>query len=189
LSLGTHILHLTGMKNDSPGLAQYVSTLDDGTQNPALPSPSSDGRQTASRKRDRASTIRASDYKIKPVTSIPSSGRISTDVAALTTRTRSGTIRPVRPPVTSLASGFLATSQPCTGQQKQTPSGDAHDPLALVGSEKNSLGSSSSPRGKHMSRFSRVEATESMVVDMSSDESDDELLLDNKGWNWDGRWN
>jgi hypothetical protein len=39
-----------------------------------------------------------------------------------------------------------------------------------------------------MSRFSRVGATESMVIDMPNDESDDELLLDRKGWNWDGRW-
>jgi hypothetical protein len=46
----------------------------------------------------------------------------------------------------------------------------------------------SSPQGKHMSRSSGVEATESMVIDMPNDESDDELLLDNKGWNWDGRW-
>jgi hypothetical protein len=40
-----------------------------------------------------------------------------------------------------------------------------------------------------MSRFSGVEATESMVIDMPNDESDDELLLDDRGWNWDGKWN
>lgn len=181
----SHRLHLTGIKNP-PSLARRTSSLDNNTQNTSLPSSSPGGRQTASRKRDRASTIRASDYMIKPVTSVPGSGRISTGVAALTTRTRSGTIRPVRPPVASLGSGFpLATSQSCTGQ-RQAPSGGAHDPLALVGPERNPLGS---PQGKHMSRFSGVEATESMVVDMPNDESDDELLLDNKGWNWDGRWN
>lgn len=129
------------MKNDSPSLAQCISSLDNGTQNNTLPSPSSGGLQTASRKRDRASTIRASDYMIKPVTFVPGNGGISTGVAALTTRTRSGTIRPMRPPVASLASGFpLATSQSCTGQRR-TPSGGAYGPLALVGSEKNSLGS------------------------------------------------
>ena len=185
----THSLHLTGMKNDSPSLAQRTRSLDNGTQNTTLPSPSSGGRQTASRKRDRASTIRASDYMIKPVTSVPGSGEISTGVAALTTRTRSGTIRPLRPPVASLASGFpLTTSQSCTGQ-RQTLSGGAYGPLALMGSEKNSLGPPSSPQDKHMSCFSGVEATESMVIDMPNDESDDELLLDNRGWNWDGRWN
>jgi hypothetical protein len=176
------------MKNDSPGLAQRARSLDNGTQNTALPSPSSGGRQIASRKRDRASTIRASDYMIKPVTSVPGSGEISTGVAALTTRTRSGTIRPVRPPVAFLASGFpLATSQSCTGQ-RQTPSGGAYDPPALVGLEENSPGSPSSPQGKHTARSSGVEATESMVIDMPNDESDDELLLDDKGWNWDGKW-
>jgi hypothetical protein len=39
-----------------------------------------------------------------------------------------------------------------------------------------------------MSRSSGVKTTESMVIDMPNDESDDELLLDQKGWNWDGRW-
>jgi hypothetical protein len=125
---------------------------------------------------------------IKPVTSVTGSREMSTGVAALTTRTRSGTIRPVRPPVASLAGGFpLATSQSCTGK-KQTPSGAAYDSLALVDSEKNLLGSLSSPQDRHMSRFSEAEATESMVIDTPVDESDDELLLDDKGWNWDGRW-
>ena len=188
-SVRTHSFHFTGMKNDSPSLAQRTRSLDNDTQNTTLPSPSSGGRQIASRKRDRASTIRASDYMIKPVTSVPGGGEISTGVAPLTTRTRSGTIRPVRRPVASLASGLpLATSQSCTGQ-RQTPSGGAYDFLALMGSEKNSLGSPSSPQCKHISRLSGVEATESMVIDMPNDESDDELLLDDRGWNWDGKWN
>ena len=177
------------MKNNSPSLAQRTRSLDNGTQSTTLPSPSSGGRQIASRKRDRASTIRASDYMIKPVTSVPGSGEISTGVAALTTRTRSGTIRPLRPPVASLASGFpLGTSQSGTGQ-RQTLSSGGYDPLVLMDSDKNSLGSPSSPRGKHMSRFSGVDSTEGMVIDIPNDESDDELLLDDKGWNWDGRWN
>jgi len=33
-----------------------------------------------------------------------------------------------------------------------------------------------------------VEAVEDMDTDVDNDESDDELLLDRKGWNWDGRW-
>ena len=138
LLVKTHSLRLTGMKNDFPSLSQRTSPLNNVTQN-ALPSPSSGGHQTASRKRDRASTIRASDY-IKPVNSVPDGGEISTGVVALTTRTRSGTIRPMRPPV-ALASGFpRATSQSCTGQ-RQTQSGGAYGPLVLVSSEKNSLGS------------------------------------------------
>lgn len=174
------------MKNSSPGLVQRTRSLDNSTQNIALPSPSSDGRQTAGRRRDRASTIRASDYMAKPVTSVPGSGVTSTGVAALTTRTRSGTIRPVRPPLASLSSGFpLATSQPCAGQ-RQNPSGPSYDPLALVSSDGKS--SPSSPQSEQMSRSSGVKTTESMVIDMPNDESDDELLLDQKGWNWDGRW-
>lgn len=119
------------MKNDSPNLVQRARSLDNGAQNATLPSSSSGGHQTASRKRDRASTIRASDYMIKPIASVLGSGEISTGVAALTTRTRSGTIRQVRPPMASSASGFpLATSQSYTGQ-RQTPSGITYDPLIL----------------------------------------------------------
>lgn len=39
-----------------------------------------------------------------------------------------------------------------------------------------------------MSRLSGVVPTESMAIDLPNDESDDELLLNDKGWNWDGRW-
>jgi hypothetical protein len=175
------------MKNTSPNVVQLARSLDKDIQNTAPPSPSSGGRQTAGRRRDRASTIRASDYMVKPITTVPGSGGTSTGVAALTTRTRSGTIRPVRPPVASLASGFpVATPQLCAGEG-QTPSG-SRDLLAFIGPDKKLLGSPNSPQSEHMSRFSRVGATESMVIDMPNDESDDELLLDRKGWNWDGRW-
>jgi hypothetical protein len=180
------MLRLTGVKNSSPGLVQRTRSLDNSTQDVALPSPSSDGRQTAGRRRDRASTIRASDYLVKPVTSVPGSGVTSTSVAALTTRTRSGTIRPVRPPVASLSSGFPpATSQPCVGQ-RQALSGPSYNPLAFADSDGNS--SPGSTQSEQKSHFSGVKTTESMVIDMSNDESDDELLLDRKGWNWDGRW-
>ena len=176
------------MKNGSPSRVQRTRSLDNNTQNTALPCPSSEGHQTASRRRDRASTIRASDYMVKPVTSIPGSGEISTSVAALTTRTRSGTIRPMRPPLASLASGFpLAAPRSCA-RQGQTPSDPPYEPLALGGSDKRPLDSPGSAQSEQMSPFSGVEATESMVIDIPNDESDDELLLDRKGWNWDGRW-
>lgn len=182
----THSSHLTGTRNSSTSLVQRTRSLDSNTQNAALPSPSSDGRQTA-RRRDRASTIRASDYVAKPVTSVPGSGETTTGAVAVTTRTRSGTIRPVRPPLASLAGGFpLAIPQTCAGQ-RQTQSAPLDDSLALVGSDKNSLGCPGS-QSEQMSRFSGVKATESMVIDMPNDESDDELLLDHKGWNWDGKW-
>ena len=181
----THSLRLTGVSNTSPSLVQRTRSLDNSTQNNALPSPSSGGRQTAGRRRDRASTIRASDYVVKQVTSVPGSGETSTGTAALTTRTRSGTIRPVRPPVASLAGSFpLAIPQSCAGQ-RQTSSASSPDPLAVVGSDKRLLGP---PQGEQMPRFSGIKATERIVIDMPNDESDDELLLDRKGWNWDGRW-
>lgn len=177
-------MHLTGKRDSSPSPVQRTRSLDRSTQNTALPSPSSGGRQTASRKRDRASTIRASDYMAKPVSSVPGSGETTTGVVALTTRTRSGTIRPLRPPLASLAGSFpLATPQLCAGQ-RQTPGAPLDDSLALVGSDNRSLDC----HGSQTSRISGVRATESMVVDMPDGESDDELLLDHKGWNWDGRW-
>jgi hypothetical protein len=180
-------LHLTGKRDSSPSPVQRTRSLDRSTQNTALPSPSSGGRQTAGRKRDRASTIRASDYMAKPVSSVPGSGETTARAVALTTRTRSGTIRPLRPPLASLAGGFpLAIPQSCAGQ-RPTPGAPLDDSLALVGSDKKSLDCSGS-QSEQMSRISGVRATESMVVDMLDGESDDELLLDHKGWNWDGRW-
>jgi hypothetical protein len=91
----------------------------------------------------------------------------------------------MRPPVASQAGGFpLAIAQSCAGQ-RQTLSAPSGDPPALVGSDKRSLGP---PQGEQMPRFSGPKATERMVIDMPNDDSDDELLLDRKGWNWDGRW-
>jgi len=183
--MGTYVLILTGMNNSSLHLVQRSRSLDS-TQNTALKSPSSAVRQTAGRRRDRASTIRASDYIVQPVISLPSGGETSTGVSALTTRTRSGTIRPVRPPVASSASGFpVATLQSCVGQE-QIQSSASCDP----GFDKKSLGSLGPSQAKliQKSRSSGVETKERMALDVHDDESDDELLLDRKGWNWDGRW-
>ncbi|KAH9987153.1 hypothetical protein BJV74DRAFT_842833 [Russula compacta] len=164
-------LDIDGGKNRSPSLVQRSRSLDN-PQNTTIPGPQFSAQQAASKRRDRASTIRASDYMIKPVISVPSDGETSTSVAALTTRTRSGTIRPS-----------------CAGQ-RQTRSGTSYNPLTLVGSDKKLSGSPSSSQSKvvQMSRVSGAPDTESMVIDVHSDESDDELLLDRKGWNWDGRW-
>jgi hypothetical protein len=175
LSTGTHVLHLAGLEHSALSLVQRSRSLDT--------------RQTAGR-RDRASTIRASDYAIKPPISVPGGGGTSMGVAALTTRTRSGTIRPVQPPAASSATSFpVAISQSCAGERR-TQSGASFDHLRLVSSDKKSLGSPSSSQSKlvQMTRSSGVEATECMVIDAHNEESDDELLLDRKGWNWDGRW-
>jgi len=177
------------MEDSSPNLVQRSRSLDS-TQNTGPNSSPSATRQTAGRRRDRASTIRASDYIAKPAISLPSGGETSTSVSALTTRTRSGTIRPVRPPVASSASGSpVATPQSCAGQE-QTQSGTSNDPRVVVGSDNNLLGSPGSSRGDSMqtSHFSRVQRTKYMALPVHNDESDDELLLDDRGWNWDGSW-
>jgi hypothetical protein len=177
------------MKNSPPNFVQRSRSLDN-TQNPPSNGPSSATRQIAGRRRDRASTIRASDYIVKPITSLSAGGITSTAVSAFTTRTRSGTIRPARPPMTSSANVLpLATSQPCAGYeqiQNGNPSSSSH-PLC---SDKKSHGSPTSSQGKlgQKARFSEVVMTESMIVDAHDDESDDELLLDHRGWNWDGNW-
>ena len=177
------------MKDSSPNLVQRSRSLDS-TQNTGHNSSPSAARQTAGRRRDRASTIRASDYIAKPAISLPSGGETSTSVLALTTRTRSGTIRPVRPPEASSASGSpVATPQSCAGQE-QTQSGTSDGPRVVVGSDNKLLGSPGSCRENSMqtSHFSRVQRTKHMALQVHDDESDDELLLDDRGWNWDGSW-
>ena len=177
------------MKDNSPNLVQRSRSLD-GTQNIGPKSSPSEAPQTAARRRDRASTIRASDYITKPAISLPRGGEISTSVSALTTRTRSGTIRPVRPPVASSASGFpVATPQSSAGQE-QTQSSTSDGPRIVVGSDTKLLGSPGSSQGNPIqtSHFSRVQRTKHMTFQVHDDESDDELLLDERGWNWDGSW-
>ena len=189
LPTGTYTLHLTGTKNNSLNLVQRSCSLNS-TQNTASNSPPSATRQSAGRRRDRASTIRASDYIVKPITSLPSSGEMSAGVSALTTRTRSGTIRPARPPVASLANvSPVATPQPCAGQE-QTQSGNPSDSLDLLCANEKLRDSPTCSQDKLRlkARFSGVATTESMILDAHDDESDDELLLDHRGWNWDGSW-
>jgi hypothetical protein len=175
------------MKNSPLNLVQRSRSLDS-TQNTASNSSPSSSRQAGARKRDRASTIRASDYIVKPITSLPSSGGTSTGVSVLTTRTRSGTIRPARPPVPSSANPFPTATPQLGTAQEQTRSGNPPDPLDLWGSDKNSSTSSQRRLRQQNTRFSGVPMTELMILDAYDNESDDELLLDRKGWNWDGKW-
>ena len=177
------------MKNSSPNFVQRSRSLES-TQIPASNGPSSATRQIASRRRDRAGTIRASDYIVKPITSLSSGGVTSTAVSALTTRTRSGTIRPARPPITFSANVLpVATPQSCAGHE-HTQSGDPSGSSDPLGSDKKMHDSPTSSQGKlgQKPRFSEVVMTESMMLDAHDDESDDELLLDHRGWNWDGNW-
>lgn len=176
------------MQADSPNLVQRSRSLDS-TQNTGPNSSPSAACQTAGRRRDRASTIRASDYMTKAATSLPSGGETSTSVSASTTRTRSGTIRPVRPPMT-LASGFpVVAPQSCAGQE-QTQGGTSEDPRVIVCSDKKLLRSPGPSQGdpRQAPHFSRAQRTKHMTLQVHDDESDDELLLDDRGWNWDGSW-
>src|SRR5712671_700405 len=169
------------MKISSLSPVQRSRSLD-GAQSTTVPSPPSGAPQIVGRRRDRASTIRASDYMAKPVMSAPGVGETSMAVTVSTTRTRSGTIRAIRHPVASSASSLpMAASQTFVGQ-----------PLTIVGADEALQGSPYSSRSLskrlQVSRSSELDDMESMVVDVHDDESDDELLLDRKGWNWDGRW-
>jgi len=95
----------------------------------------------------------------------------------------------VRPPVASSASGSPVATQSCAGQE-QTQSGTSDGPRVVVGSDNNLPGSPGSSQGNSMqtSHFSRVQRTKHMALRVHNDESDDELLLDDRGWNWDGSW-
>jgi hypothetical protein len=181
----TYSLWLTGLKSSPVSLAHRSRSLDSAsTVAPILPS---DTQQATGRKRDRASTIRASDYMIKPAIVAPYG---STTVAALTTRTRSGTIRPAHPP-----SVPPANSSPKVDLQQrveQASVGSSASLPVITDEDKNLSESPGQAQGQpeQVSCNPRaiVEAVEDMDTDVDDDESDDELLLDGKGWNWDGRW-
>jgi hypothetical protein len=146
--------------------------------------------QAAGRKRDRASTIRASDYMIKPAIIAPCGGETSIVVAPLTTRTRSGTIRPAYRPSVPPANSFPKVDlQQCV---ERTSVGSSAILPIITDKDKQLSEPTGQTRGQpeQVSRNLRVnvEAMEDMETDLDNDESDDELLLDRKGWNWDGRW-
>ncbi|KAH9039267.1 hypothetical protein EDB85DRAFT_1887462 [Lactarius pseudohatsudake] len=178
-------LDINGLKSSSMSLGHRSRSLDSAptTVAPILPS---DTQQATGRKRDRASTIRASDYMIKPA--IAPCGRVtSTTVTALTTRTRSGTIRPAHPPLVP-----PANSSPRVDLQQhieQTSVGSSAS-TSIITDEDKSLSGQAQGQSEQVSRNPRtnVETVEDMETDVDNDESDDELLLDRKGWNWDGRW-
>jgi hypothetical protein len=173
------------------GLVQRSRSLDS-APNVVILDPQSSVRQTLGRRRDRASTIRASDYMVQPPLAVPCGGETSTIVSALTTRTRSGTIRPVCPPAVPPASRSLGAKTHRPAEQGQTHSNTSSD--LLVSTDFNTklfdFPGSSQTKPTPMTGLSgaQILAVEGMDIDMHHDESDDELLLDRKGWNWDGRW-
>lgn len=180
------LLYLTGLKRSPVSLAHRSCSLDSATT--VVPMPSSDTQQATGRKRDRASTIRASDYMTKPTIVAPCGGREASKT--MTTRTRSGTIRPAHPPSVPPANSFPRVDlQQCVGQASVGSS--ANLPI-ITDEDKKSFESPGQAQGqpKQVSCNPRanVEVVEEMDTDMDNNESDDELLLDGKGWNWDGRW-
>ena len=155
------------------------------------PIPPCDPQQATGRKRDRASTIRASDYMIKPVIIAPCGKEASTVVAPSTTRTRSGTIRPAHPPSLPLANGFPRVD--LQHRLEQASVGSSASLPIITDEEKKSTEPPGQTQGQPEQQVSRnirvnVEAVEDMETHLENDESDDELLLDGKGWNWDGKW-
>ncbi|KAI9440775.1 hypothetical protein H4582DRAFT_1939297 [Lactarius indigo] len=184
-------LDINGLKSSSVSLAHRSRSLDSAqtTIAPILPS---DTHQATGRKRDRASTIRASDYMIKPAIVAPCSRETSTTVTALTTRTRSGTIRPAYPPSVPSINGFPKVNlQQCI---ERISVGSLASTSIIPDDDKSlsELPDQAQGRPEQMSRNPRanVEAVDDMDTDVDVDngESDDELLLDRKGWNWDGKW-
>jgi hypothetical protein len=178
------------MRNSPVSLIQRSRSLD--SANTVVLDPLSSVHQTSGRKRDRASTIRASDYPAKPPSVVSCDGEISTVVTALTTRTRSGTIRPVRPPAVPPAGGSLSAEHHPSIKQGQACGNTSSDLTVSADFDEklfDPTGSSeSNPTQITRPPGARVTTVEGMAIDVHHDESDDELLLDRKGWNWDGRW-
>ena len=154
------------------------------------PIPPCDPQQATGRKRDRASTIRASDYMIKPVIIAPCGRETSMVVAPLTTRTRSGTIRPAHPPSLPLANGLPRVD--LQHRLEQASVGSSASLPIITDEDKKPSEPPGQTQGQpeQVSRNLRAnaEAVEDMETHVENDGSDDELLLDRKGWNWDGRW-
>ncbi|KAI0272733.1 hypothetical protein BC834DRAFT_858146 [Gloeopeniophorella convolvens] len=163
-------------------------SLDSGTEVVSFHS-NLDAHQAAGRKRDRASTIRASDYTKMPAIAPPRHDKTLAEVVPLTTRTRSGTIRPARPPIFSSSGTCSGAPMASYGEPRDSVFGG---PLALAGVDITPLDTSFSQQGipevVAPAAREKVKAAEDMVIGAPSNGSDDELLLDNKGWNWDGRW-
>jgi hypothetical protein len=82
-----------------------------------------------------------------------------------------------------LASGSLDAKSHPLAEQGQTHGSTLSD-LLLSDKLFDHPGSSQS----QPTQTTRVMSVEGMNIDVHHDESDDELLLDRKGWNWDGRW-
>ncbi|KAF8273204.1 hypothetical protein EI94DRAFT_1795576 [Lactarius quietus] len=188
-SARTHPFDLTGLKSSPLSLAHRSRSLDSAptTVAPILPC---DTQPATGRKRDRASTIRASDYMIKPTIIAPCGRETSMVVAPLTTRTRSGTIRPAHPPSVPLANSLSRADLQRRIEQASVGSSAS---LPIITDRVKKL---SEPLAKTQGQPQQVsrtlrpnaEAVEETETDVANDESDDELLLDGKGWNWDGRW-
>jgi len=125
---------------------------------------------------------------IKPAIVAPCGRETSTTVIALTTRTRSGTIRPAHPPSVPPADSF-----PGVEQHVEQALVDNSVGLPIITDEDRKPSERLDQAQSHPGQVTRipganVETVEDMVTDADYDESDDELLLDRKGWNWDGKW-
>ena len=127
---------------------------------------------------------------IKPAIIAPCGGETSIVVAPLTTRTRSGTIRPAYRPSIPPANNFPRVDlQQCVERVSVCSSAS----LPIITDEDKKLfeptgQTRSQPEQLSLILRANAEAVEDMETDVDNDESDDELLLDRKGWNWDGRW-
>ncbi|KAI0048747.1 hypothetical protein FA95DRAFT_1678089 [Auriscalpium vulgare] len=151
-------------------------------------------------RRERAGTIRASDFMRPVLDNMPASSLSHLGAAApVTTRTRSGTIRPARGPgiarMNSEPAAVVSTTPPVADSAGAVADNSA-DPISMLDSpfvmevpgpqEVVVSGKCARiPRAAIM----RVAAVDEMELDVGSETSDDELLLvAGRDWNWDGRW-
>ncbi|KAI0316769.1 hypothetical protein OF83DRAFT_1172578 [Amylostereum chailletii] len=180
----------------------------------AAPIVTASSQKEAGHRRNRAGTIRASDYMRAPTASDGPAPMSNTSAASakgpVTTRTRSGTIRPARPPMTRIS------SEPCAPQaasklfagskdgvanpvddKDSPPAMHEDDPLDMLESlcaaipspppEFVEIHASKRPMSRQVQ--TRVIAIDAMELMIPSDGSDDELLLQSgRDWNWDGKW-
>ncbi|TFY83653.1 hypothetical protein EWM64_g357 [Hericium alpestre] len=145
-----------------------------------------------SRRRDRAGTIRASDFGQKT-----SDGPARVTMAAAPNvpagymRTRSGTIRPSHPPTLTRMNSEPTVSPVSAHPRDDSP--DSDDPLDLLKYPIDIEARLPAPAQKTQippAVRRRIEMIDDVGMDVGMDESDDELLLlGGRNWNWDGRWN
>ncbi|KAA1468907.1 hypothetical protein DENSPDRAFT_927731 [Dentipellis sp. KUC8613] len=192
---------LTGMLNGmgidegrtagSPYLPPHRSRSLDSAALSGVANAQAPAKNEPTRRRDRAGTIRASDFGQKTA-NVPTRAPVAHPGGGYT-RTRSGTIRPTRPPMHTRINSEPSAA-PITAARDDSP--DSDDPLDLLKSpfsEDKTVSPASRLHGKaRIPAAVKKRASEihqDVCMEVASDGSDDPLvLLEGKGWSWEDRW-